>query len=139
MEWFFEKPVNRFARGTLFILLSLTAWGCLSEPDPDQGSWFLGADKLVHLSTYACLYVVAWFGFPGKPLRWNLHLSLLAYGLGMELLQSLTDYRSAEWADMMANATGLGLGCLMISLGCTYSRLLDRYRLTFRRGGNEYE
>jgi len=66
-------------------------------------------------------------------LNWVLHGSLLAYGLLIEGLQSLTDYRSAELGDMLANATGLGLGCLLLSLLAGRLVFIHQYRAAYDR------
>ncbi|MBL4782161.1 MAG: hypothetical protein JKX92_07960 [Porticoccaceae bacterium] len=133
MQHIFEKPLYKIARvGLVFLLLSV-AWGCLQAPGPDAGPWFWGADKIIHLSSYALLYISAWLAFPGALLSWTLHGSLLAYGLLIEGLQSLTGYRSAELGDMLANATGLGLGCLLLSLVAGRLALIHQYRAAYER------
>ncbi len=131
MEYILEKPLNKIARGVLVVLLLSVAWGCLQAPDPDDTPWFWGADKIIHLSTYALLYICAWLAFPGTFLSWMLHGSLLAYGLLIEGLQSLTNYRTAEFADLLANATGLGLGCLLLSLVAGRLVLIHQYRAAY--------
>ena len=133
MEHIFEKPLYKIARAGLAVLLLSVAWGCLQAPAPDDTPWFLGADKVVHLSSYALLYVSAWLAFPGALLSWTLHGALLAYGLLIEGLQSLTEYRSAELADMLANATGLGLGCLFLSLLAGRLAFIHQYRAAYER------
>ncbi|MEZ0121159.1 MAG: VanZ family protein [Candidatus Reddybacter sp.] len=131
MKHILEKPLYKIARGGLVVLLLSVAWGCLQAPGPDDTPWFWGADKIIHLSTYALLYICAWLAFPGALLSWMLHGSLLAYGLLIEGLQSLTDYRSAELADMLANATGLGLGCLLLSLVAGRLVFIHQYRAAY--------
>ncbi|MNJ74215.1 VanZ like family protein [compost metagenome] len=37
---------------------------------------------------------------------------LLGYGVLIELLQGLTGYRFAEWADLLADGLGIALGVL---------------------------
>ncbi len=133
MEHIFEKPLYKVARAGLVVLLILVAWGCLQAPGPDDQPWFWGADKIIHFSTYALLYICAWLAFPGALLNWTLHGSLLAYGLLMEGLQSLTSYRSAELGDMLANATGLGLGCLLLSLLAGRLVFIHQYRAAYDR------
>ena len=133
MEHIFEKPLYKIARVGLIVLLLSVAWGCLQTPGPDAVPWFWGADKVIHLSSYALLYISAWLAFPGALLSWPLHGALLAYGLLIEGLQSLTDYRSAEFADMIANATGLGLGCLLLSVLARRLAFIHQYRLGYER------
>ncbi len=133
MEHILEKPLYKIARAGLVLLLISVAWGCLQAPGPDDIPWFWGADKIIHLSTYALLYICAWLAFPGALLSWMLHGSLLAYGLLIEGLQSLTSYRSAELGDMLANATGLGLGCLLLSLVAGRLVFIHQYRAAYER------
>jgi hypothetical protein len=40
-------------------------------------------------------------------------VGLLAYGGAIELLQGLTDYRTAEWLDWGADAIGLALASML--------------------------
>jgi len=75
-------------------------------PAPDTGV----NDKLSHLLTYFLLG--GWFGVlaANRPvLAWTF-AGLVAYGGAIELLQGTTDYRFAEWADLLADAVGTGLG-----------------------------
>lgn len=81
---------------------------------------FVSADKVFHALTYAILYVLVWLAFPGPALSWRIHLSLLAFGSLLEVLQGLTGYRSMDGADILANATGTGLGSLLLSLSKGY-------------------
>lgn len=133
MEHILEKPIYNIARLGLVVLLILVAWGCLQPPGPDDTPWFWGADKVIHLSTYSLLYISAWLAFPGALLSWTLHICLLAYGLFIEALQSLTTYRSAELADMLANAAGLGLGCFVLYLAAGRWVFIERYRAAYCR------
>jgi VanZ family protein len=87
-------------------------------------------DKLNHLLAYVLL--TTWFGqlLPASVrARAGLLLALVAYGASIEGLQSLTGYRSAEWADMAANITGmvLGLGLLRTRLGHTLRAIETRF------------
>lgn len=70
-------------------------------------------DKLSHLLTYFVLG--AWFALLAanrRLLAWSV-VGLLLYGLLLELLQGLTDYRYAEWADLAANGAGIGAGAVV--------------------------
>ena len=67
-----------------------------------------GWDKTNHLLAFS---VLALLGFRAYPGRWTVViLGLLAYGGLIEILQSFTPDRSAEWADLVADSVGLGLG-----------------------------
>lgn len=71
----------------------------------------LGWDKLNHLMAFA---VMACTGILGFALRWRLvGVGLLAYGMLIEWLQSMTPDRQAQWQDVLANGLGIILGlCL---------------------------
>lgn len=68
----------------------------------------------MHAATYAVLYALGWLSFPGSVFRWPLFVGLLCYGVLIEILQLLTGYRFMEFWDVVANTSGLGLGCLGI-------------------------
>jgi len=66
-----------------------------------------GWDKSDHLLAFAVMGLLGLRAFPR-----NLGLSvagLLAYGIIIELLQSLVPYRDAEWRDVVADAIGIAL------------------------------
>ncbi|TMH87074.1 MAG: VanZ family protein [Betaproteobacteria bacterium] len=75
--------------------------------DVDLGN---NRDKLAHFAAYGGLSF--WFGMlidgRGRELRVAAAFALL--GVALEFLQGLTDYRTFEIADMIANATGAALG-----------------------------
>lgn len=73
-----------------------------------------GWDKLNHFSAFAVLAFCAERGFrlrgwrlPGVP------LALLAFGVLIELVQSQIPGRSAEVADVLADAAGIAAGLLL--------------------------
>ena len=71
-----------------------------------------GGDKFAHLVTYAILG--SWFSLLAdrrSRLLWSV-IGLIAFGISMEGLQALTGYRFAEWADVVANTSGVLLGTL---------------------------
>jgi len=67
-------------------------------------------DKLAHFAAYGGLSF--WFGMliegRGREVRIAAAFALL--GVALEFLQGLTDYRTFEVADMIANATGAAFG-----------------------------
>jgi hypothetical protein len=71
-------------------------------------------DKLAHFVAYGGLSF--WFGmiFVGRGLQLGVAVAFAAMGVAMEFLQGLTDYRSFEVADMIANAVGSGLGWCLV-------------------------
>ncbi len=73
-----------------------------------------GRDKLAHFAAYGGLSF--WFGmiFGGRGLQLGIAVAFAAMGVALEFLQGLTDYRSFEIADMVANAVGAGLGWCLV-------------------------
>lgn len=67
-----------------------------------------GWDKSNHMLGFAVLMMTGWRAYPAWPGR--VWLGLLAFGGLIEILQSFTGYRSAEWLDLLADAVGLVLG-----------------------------
>ena len=73
-----------------------------------------GWDKTNHLLAFA---VLAWLGCHAYPQHLALVLSgLLAYGALIEILQSFTSYRFADWHDLLADGVGLLLGWLLMRM-----------------------
>jgi len=69
-----------------------------------------GRDKLAHFAAYGGLSF--WFGMlvEGRGRELGIAVAFAALGVALEFLQELTDYRTFEVADMIANATGAALG-----------------------------
>jgi VanZ family protein len=69
-----------------------------------------GRDKVAHFVAYGSL--AFWFAmlFEGRARQVVIAVAFAAMGVGIEFLQGLTDYRTFEVADMIANATGAVLG-----------------------------
>jgi VanZ family protein len=73
-----------------------------------------GWDKSNHLLAFA---VMAWLGCKAFPQRLVfILLGLLAYGALIEILQSFTPTRSAEWFDFLADSVGILVGWVLIRL-----------------------
>ena len=78
-------------------------------PVPDVGV----NDKASHLVTY--FFLGGWFSLLATSrvsLGWTIG-GLIAYGILLELLQGMTDYRFAEWGDVLANASGTIAGIML--------------------------
>ena len=69
-----------------------------------------GRDKVAHSLAYAGM--VFWFSllFGGRARQLAIAAAFAMMGVGIEFLQGLTDYRTFEVADMVANAVGAALG-----------------------------
>jgi VanZ family protein len=97
----------------LFLTMALLAVAYASLAPVSRIAIFSGCDKAMHILAYICLYLLAWRAFPGTSLRWQIAVGLLLFGGLLEYLQSLTGYRFMEWADLLANLVGIGLGSLL--------------------------
>ena len=97
-----ERVLRGLFAATVVIVMVLS----LSPMEPDAPS--LGWDKANHMAAFAML---ALLGCRAYPLHIGIVLAgLLIYGGLIEVLQSFTGYRRAEWADLLADALGLPLG-----------------------------
>lgn len=68
------------------------------------GAWFPHADKLEHAFAFAALAAVGWRA--GVRPAGLLLGFLVVFGLGIEVAQSFTVTRQAEFADLLADAMG---------------------------------
>jgi len=87
------------------------------------------SDKVLHGLTFAILML--WFsGLVHARHYRRLFMSLLIYGVVIEMLQSLTGYRTMELADFLADAIGLLLGWALAHacLGDWCEALENRFR-----------
>ena len=78
----------------------------LMPPSPSMPS--TGWDKTNHMLGFAVLAFLGHFAWPGR--RWSMLLGLLAYGGLIEVLQSFTPDRFAEFGDLVADGAGLVAG-----------------------------
>ncbi len=84
-----------------------------------------GGDKIGHLLAYF-VFVLVWFSFffYSKKKNKNFFQSLIwasvlgfLYGLLMELLQGMvTNYRSPEWRDVLANSSGIIFASIILKV-----------------------
>jgi len=117
-----EPAAARWWRGLLLVLLCVITLLALAPAPPKDAD--LGWDKLNHFAAFAALAVVAARGYARAPLA--VASGLLAYGALIELLQSLTPSRSAEWGDLFADGIGIGIGLLLSGLLTLLVRWLMR-------------
>ena len=86
--------------------LAAVAWTSLLPPDDLPGGFGL-SDKVLHLAGYAVLGALAVV----SGLRWPVAVTVVVgFGLVLEFVQGALGYRSFEWADLLADAAGAGLG-----------------------------
>ncbi|HEX6020293.1 MAG TPA: VanZ family protein [Burkholderiaceae bacterium] len=81
------------------------------QPNPPR-SWFAGADKVQHALSFS---VLVWLGVRGGYRRTlALVAGLLVLGGAIEVAQSFTATRTAEWFDWIADAAGIALGAAVV-------------------------
>jgi VanZ family protein len=85
-----------------------------------------GWDKSNHWLAFTVLTWLACNAFP-KRLAVTL-LGLLAYGALIEILQSFTPTRSAEWLDLFADGVGILTGWALVRLHDWIARLYPSSR-----------
>lgn len=109
-------------RGLLVLLLGIVTCLALTPSPPAQLS--LGWDKLNHAAAFAALASVAYLGFARN---WVMvGVVLLGYGGLIELLQSFTPTRSAEWGDLLADGVGIALGLLLAAVTLVAKHVASR-------------
>jgi hypothetical protein len=86
-----------------------------ADPLPNTG-W----DKGDHVLAFAWLTWLGRGAFPGR-LRW-LVAGLFAYGVLIELLQSLTPYRYADALDLVGDAIGIAVGLAVGAAAAAWAR-----------------
>jgi VanZ family protein len=100
----FTKPLL-WRLALAFTLCVVTALSLLPlGPDAPTTGW----DKTNHLLAFVTLAILACQAWPAR-IAAALAV-LLLYGGLIEVLQSFTGYRSAQWADLLADAMGLLAG-----------------------------
>ena len=104
-------------------------------PVPDLG----GSDKFGHFISYAMLSAFYSLLVEQRKTLWRILFGLIAYGLLLEILQGLTDYRSGDLTDALANSLGVitGLGFYFSPLR-QILRKVDRWLLAriLHKGGD---
>ena len=96
------------------ILLRSAFWSCLlgvlvlslMPPSPEMPT--TGWDKSNHLLGFAMPMLLGRWAYAGRTRA--MVIGLMAFGALIEVLQSLTPYRFAEWADLLADGVGLFCG-----------------------------
>ncbi len=109
----------RYSRYWLAAGLVLLALGLASALSPISSRMPLTLnDKLLHAGGF--LFFMVWFGgiFKARALPYVV-VALAAYGLLIELLQSFTPTRQAEFLDLIADVMGILLGWAVTAAGAS--------------------
>ncbi len=105
------------------LVLSVVVVSLIPAPPVRPG---LGVDKLAHFSAYAVLML--WFSQLQRRRGWaSLAAWLLVLGMGLELVQGLTGYRSCSYGDLVANGLGIAIAwALALSGRATFLADIER-------------
>ena len=87
------------------VVIFLSLW-----PKAPRPLEFEQSDKLAHCIAYMVLML--WFAniYPQKPHHLRLSATFLVMGVGLELLQTFSEYRTFSFGDIIANGFGVFLG-----------------------------
>lgn len=104
---------HRFWRVCLALAVAGVLVLSLLPPGSADLSGF-GWDKSNHLFAFGVLGVLAHLGWPQRPGR--VIVCLIGFGALIEVLQSMTGYRTAEWFDLVADGAGLAAARLVLAV-----------------------
>lgn len=90
---------------SLIVVLALS----LAPASPELPT--TGWDKSNHLVAFCYLLILGKSSYPSRTLA--VFVGLVGYGVLIEILQSFTTYRFAEWGDLVADIAGLSVGLLL--------------------------
>jgi len=96
----------RIAKILLVLAIGVILWLALHPSPPISG---LQLDKLNHLAAFFVLALLTEYAFPSATISAQKQLSLLGFGLLIEVLQYWVGYRYFEWLDVAADAAGIVL------------------------------
>lgn len=100
LSWF-DKHIALV--GLVLALIVSTTFSLIPSQEVPAGfAW----DKLNHWSAFFILTFLACHAYPQR-LFWQIALALLAYGIGIEIAQYFTKYRSADVMDVVADSIGI--------------------------------
>lgn len=104
---------RRAYRLLLALALAVTTWQALTPVPAVEAP---GSDKLAHAAAFFAFAFLADRGWPDARYWLPKALPLLAFGGLIEVAQSTTASRSAEWLDLAADGAGLALYALAAAL-----------------------
>ncbi|MFK8060473.1 MAG: VanZ family protein [Polaribacter sp.] len=101
----------------IFITLFIAYLSLIKMPTKSMPS-FQGLDKVYHFFAYFTLAICWLFNFYKKnSLKYAIVISCIIYGIIIELLQgTLTDSRTADYKDVLANTLGILFALVIFNL-----------------------
>ena len=123
-----KNPSHRYQKLWLaigYLLVSLVIYLSVTSHPPDPGIDVPFFDKISH--TLAYFILMGWFAqlYHVKKLRIIYALSFVALGMALEFVQSFDPARMAEFADMVANTSGVIIA-LLITRMSAFRLILQR-------------
>lgn len=108
---------KRWRLAGITLLLIVTVAAITPElPFWPRASSVVMADKWLHALTF--LFLSLWFAGQYRPASyWRLLIGLTAFGVLIELGQSMISYRSAQWTDVAADLLGIAVGLVIAVAG----------------------
>ena len=91
----------------LFFWLTLCLVAVVSMLSVPGQQMFQGQDKLSHLLVYMVLFGLLLLAYGKKWRLMSLGILLACFSALIEVAQSFTGYRQAEWLDLLANILGI--------------------------------
>ena len=99
-------------RIALVLLVLVVTWLAVVPMPPRALT--TGWDKLNHASAFGALALTARLAFPlGRIAAWRIVIALIAYGGLIEIVQLFVPGRDSDWADLLADSIGVGIGLLV--------------------------
>lgn len=99
-----------------YLLVGAVVYLSLGPPPAVSPDDIHGIDKFFHFLAY--FFLMLWFAqLHPRTFFWLIAALFFAMGSGIELAQLLTDDRTFEIGDMVANAVGVGFGWASACLG----------------------
>lgn len=102
------------AKSLFWLSCALVAWGTLIAPSGSV-DWFPYQDKVMHFGAFAALACTGLIGYPSS--RFWLLVGLVAFAVGIEVIQTYIPVRSAEVADFLADIVGIFVGFAAARIG----------------------
>ncbi|HEV8690726.1 MAG TPA: VanZ family protein [Ideonella sp.] len=99
----------------LFVVVLVGVLVLALIPGGKGPDWFAHADKVRHAAAFITLWTIG--RHAGLKPTWALALGLLCFGIGIELVQSLTPTRESSVGDVLADALGIAAGRWLVGAG----------------------
>jgi VanZ family protein len=117
-----RRPLPRLAFAVALATVLVASLLPPASLPPVHSGW----DKADHALAWLALGLLGMHAWPGRATR--VMAGLLAYGGAIELLQGLSAWRQAEWADLVADGIGLAAALAVQAGMAAVARYAQRRR-----------